>query len=245
VGSLAALQALVPDSFRSVVGWARNGAPQVAVPIRDYELAEAQILNLSGDDRQAVLWWLQGNGRSALYGRGVTDAQIGPLRSGVDPGAAPATPAPNSWRDLKLASATLGDAAPPSGIAILAGFAGALRNGTRATACVSFKNVAAVDASEVVIEFPLLDAGGNAVGKLTLDRRGSFSPGIGIMTYDSLQDFIQSGFGNRGFADNCATVQNGIAAVPILTARYATYRITRVVRADGSVWPSSEKTTAP
>lgn len=81
--------------------------------------------------------------------------------------------------------------------------------------------------------------------ELTLDRRGTFSPGIGIMTYDSLQDFVQSGFGNRSFADNCATVQDGIAAVPILTARYATYRMMRVVRADGSTWPSAEKTPTP
>ncbi len=116
VGSLAALQSPGPGSFGNVAGWARNGAPQVLVPIRDYERAEAQILNLSSDDRQAVLGWLQGNGRSALYARGVSDAAIGPLRSGVDPGAVAPTPAPNSWRDLQLASATLGDAAPPSGI---------------------------------------------------------------------------------------------------------------------------------
>ncbi|MDQ2909122.1 MAG: hypothetical protein M3R44_07220 [Candidatus Eremiobacteraeota bacterium] len=238
VGALTTLQGLNQSSFSSVTGWARNGAPQVAVPIRDYELAEAQILNLSSDDRQAVLWWLQGNGRSSLYARGATDAQIGPLRSGADPGTAPPSPAPDSWRDLRLASATLGDAAVPSGIVILGGFAAARRDGTSAMACVSFKNIAPVAADEVRIDFPLLDGAGNTVGKLTLDRRGTFSQGIGIMTYGSLQDFVQSGgIGNRGFGDNCATVKNGIAAVPILTARYATYRITKVTRGGGSTWP--------
>ncbi len=235
--TLGALRGLGPASFSSVVSWARNAAPQVPVPLQDYERAEAQILNLTSDDRQAVLWWLQGNGRSALYSRGATDDQIGPLRSGVDPGAAPATPAPNSWRDLSLASATLGDAVPPSKIEVLNGFAAAMRDGTNAMACVSFKNVAPLAAMEVVFDFPLLDANGNTVGSLRLGRRGMFSPDIGIMSYASLQDFISSaGAGNSRYIDNCAKISRGIAAVPILTARYATYRITRVEYVDGSEW---------
>ncbi len=238
VQALSTLQNLGPQSFASVVGWSRAGAPQVFVPIRDFELAEAQILNLSGDDRQAVLAWLQGNGRFALYARGATDSQIGPLRPQVDSGAAPApTPSQNPWRDLKLASATLDAGASPSKIAVLGGFAAAKRDGTSATACVSFQNNAALTATRVVIDFPLLGSGGDVLGRLDLDRHGTFSPGIAIYSYQSYAAWIdQSGGTNRDYANNCATISNGIAAVPILTARFATYRVTRVEYADGSAW---------
>src|SRR5579863_7835546 len=111
--ALGNLQSLGPTSFDYVVQWARNGAPQVPNPFQDYEYAEAQILNLGNADRQAVLLWLQGSGRSALYARGATDAQIGPPRPGVDSGASPQPSAtPNPWRDLKLASTRLGGGTP-------------------------------------------------------------------------------------------------------------------------------------
>ena len=241
---LSTLRNLGQGSFANVVAWAANGAPQVLIPIRDYEQAEAQILNLGSDDRQAVLWWLRGNGRSALYARGATDDAIGPLRSGVDSGAAPAaTATPNPWRDLKLASATLGGGTPASNIVLLGGFAAAKLDGTSAKACVSFKNVAPMAAVRVLFSFPLLDSGGNVVATLKLDRKGLFSPNVDIASYQSLSD--SQGFGNRNYADNCATVTNAVAAVPILTARFATYRVTRVEYADGSAWPGGSSTKSP
>ncbi|MDQ2857177.1 MAG: hypothetical protein M3R53_00825 [Candidatus Eremiobacteraeota bacterium] len=237
--TLGTLRGLWSQSFGNVVQWARAGAPQIINPIEDYERAELQILNLGNDDRQAVLWWLQGNGRSALYNRGASDDQIGPPRSGIDNGAGPApTATPNPWRDLKLASATLDTGTPASQIVLLGGFAGAKRDGTSAMACVSFKNVAAATATRVVFTFPLLGPGGDVLAALTLDRRGTFSSGVGIMSYDSLSDATQnSGVQNRGYSDNCTTLTNAIAAVPILKARFATYRVTRVEYSDGSVWP--------
>ena len=242
---LSTLRGLGVESFKNVVTWAANGAPQVVVPIQDYEQAEAQILNLGSDDRQAMLWWLRGNGRSALYARGATDDQIGPLRSGVDSGAAPAaTPTPNPWRDLKLASATLGGSTPASNIVVLGGFAAAKVDGTSVKACVSFKNVAPLAAVRVLFRFPLLNAGGDVVGALQLDRKGIFSPNVEIASYGSMSD--AQGFGsNRNFADNCTTITNGVAAVPILTARYATYRVTHVEYADGSVWPKAGASIKP
>ena len=245
--ALTTLRALGPQSFGYVVQWARNGAPQVTNPIADYEQAEAAILNLGSADRQAVLLWLQGNGRAALYARGATDDQIGPLRPDVDSGATPGpTATPNPWRDLKLASMTLGGSSP-SKIAILGGFAAAKRDGTTLIACVSFQNNASVAAKHVVFEFDLLDAGGNTLGKLTLDRTGVFSPGIGIMSFQSFKDWQQLTGGpvNRGYNDNCVRLNNGVAAVPILTARYATYRVTRVEHSDGSVWPSAAASPSP
>ncbi len=238
--ALSSLRSLGTPSFNRVALWARNGAQPVPVPVRDYELAEAQILNLGGDDRQAVLWWLQGNGRSALYARGATEDQIGPPRPGVDIGTGPfPTPTPSVWRELRFVSNTLPDtlsAATTGNIAILGGFAAAKRDGTSAMACVSFKNVAPQTATRIVFRFPLIDANSNELGALTLDRRGTFSSNVAIMTYPSFSDWVQNNTLNRSYADNCTTIVGGIAAVPILTARLATYRLTRVEYADGSVW---------
>jgi len=235
--ALGSLRALGPTSFGYVVQWARNGAPQVNLPIQDYERAEAQILNLSSSDRQAVLLWLQGSGRSALYARGATDDQIGPPRPGVDSGASPApSPTPNPWRDLKLASMTLGGGTPPSNIVILNGFVAAKRDGTSAVACVSLKNVAAVAATRIVVNFSLLDANGELLAPLTLDRRGMFSPNIAIHTYPSFDAWSSGQYPNRDYANGCTRVDNGVAAVPILKARLATYKVTRVEYADGSAW---------
>ncbi len=235
--TLATLRGLGGQSFGSVAQWARNGAPQVVFPVADYEQAETQILSLPGDDRQAVLWWLQGNGRSALYARGATDDMIGPLRAGVDSGA---TPAPAlQWRDLRLASPTLGATGSGAQIVLLNGFAAAMLDGRRAVACVSFKNVAPQAATRVIFIFTLLNSDGRTGGELTLDRQGTFSPNIGIMSYDSYSDWVSHQSINRGYAQNCATVSNGVAAVPILTARYVTYRVTRVEYVDGSSWEST------
>jgi len=239
VQALAAIGNLGPQSFSSVVQWARNGAPQVPIPIYDYQLVEAQILNLGGNDRGAVLSWLQGNGRSALYGRGATDDQIGPPRYGVDFGVIPSpSPTPNAWRDLQLASPTLNSGPPASSIVVINGFAAARRDGTSALACVSFKNTATIAATRVVFEFPLLSANGDTVATLTLDRRGTFSPNTGIMSYPTLDAQLNAGFVNKSYADNCVQISNGVAAVPILSARRATYQVTRVEYADSSVWPA-------
>jgi len=237
---LSTLRTLPQQSFNNVALWARNGTPQVFAPIRDYERAEVQILNLDSDNRQAVVWWLQGNGRSALYARGATNDQIGALRNGVDPGTGPLpTPTPMPWRELRLASSTLGGATSGN-IAVIDGFAAAKRDGTGAMACVSFKNVAPLAATRVVFEFPLVDARGDALEEMMLDRRGTFSPNIDIMTYQSFSDWSQGkGTSNRGYADNCTTLTNGLAALPISSADYATYRVTRVEYSDGSAWTPS------
>jgi len=146
------------------------------------------------------------------------------------------TPTPGQWRDLKLASATLNSGTPASKIVVVNGFAAAKRDGKSAMACVSFKNVANVAATRVVFEFPLLDMNGQELGEITLDRHGSFSPNVDIHTYPSYSDWNGGKTVNSGYADNCTTVKNGVAAIPILSARFASYRVTRVEYADGTDW---------
>jgi hypothetical protein len=233
ISVLGQIQGLSAGDFAKLVTWANNGAPAPFQTSTQPEATEANILNLGSNDRRAVFSWLQGNGRTALYAQGAADSDIGPRRPGVDYAVPTATP--NAWRNLPLASATL-DSNVQGGIAILGGFAAAKRDGTTAMACVSFKNTAQKIASRIVFEFPLLDAGGQELGKLTLDRTGEFSPNIDIMTFTSLNDWQNNSVGPRGRLDSCVTRQLGTAAIPILQARAAGYRVMRVEYADGTSW---------
>ena len=89
-------------------------------------------------------------------------------------------------------------------------------------------------AAGLVEKIPSERTEGN-VGTFTLDRRGTFSPGIDINGYSGLSDWA-SGGGNRGYADNCTTLSRNMAALPILSARFATYSVQRVEYADGTSW---------
>ena len=70
---------------------------------------------------------------------------------------------------------------------------------------------------------------GMDLGDLVLDCRGTFSQGIAINGWGSLADW-QSGLGHRGYNDNCTTISGGVARMPLLSARYVTYRVTNVER---------------
>jgi hypothetical protein len=235
---LSSLRNLSDSQFYNVVHWARNGAPRPSTlgkpsfQISPEDRVELGILDLHAPDRQAVLDWLRGGGRSALYARGASDSDIGSRRPG-SVGPAP-TPTPNPWRLLEFGSPTLGG--PPLGnIAILGGWAAVMRDGRGAHACISFKNVGSLTATRVLVQFPIIDDAGAQLGDLQLDRRGTFSTGIDIKGWDSLGSW-KSGVGHRGFNDNCAGVSTGVAAFPLLAARFATYRILRVEYADGTAW---------
>jgi hypothetical protein len=151
------------------------------------------------------------------------------------PGSTPTpSPTPNPWRQLTVATKTLA-AVDEGEIEILASFAAARRDGTRAAVCVSFKNVAPKVATRVVFNFGLIDGNGGEVGTLVLDRKGTFSPGIDIEGYRTLASWSVGG-GNHGYNDNCMSLDRNIAALPILSARYATYAVKSVEYADGTVW---------
>jgi len=228
---LSSLQQLSDQAFANVQQWAYDQAPRPANGNTPAKAVEQRISDLQWADRSAVMTWLTGGGRSALYARGASDADIGSRR----PGRPQPTPTPNPYRLLNFASPTL-DERPIGHIRILGGFAAVRNDGTAAVVCVSFRNVSPKMATRVVFDFPLLGAGGRTLATLHLDRQGEFSSGIDINGWSSLGDW-QSGIGHRGYNDNCATIERNVAATPLLHAASATYTVTQVEYRNGSVWP--------
>lgn len=234
---LSEMRGLSPNDFSTLVSWARNGTPVPGMTAFQPQQTENDILQLGQKDQQAVLWWLQGNGRSGLYARGASDYLIGPPRPLVD-GPAP-TPTPGPWRNIPLATATL-NGNVQGNIQIIGGFAGARRDGTSAIACVSFTNLAPKTANRIVFTFTLSNAAGVSLGTLTLDRRGEFSPNIPILTFDNFDAWIQGSIGPRGRIDNCIQQTLGTAALPILQARVAGYAVSEVDYDDGTTWSPAQ-----
>jgi hypothetical protein len=226
---LSQLQQLSNPQFDKVVQWARNDGSRPNNGDTPVRAAEQRISDLEWSDRSAVMNWLTGSGRSGLYARGASDADIGPRRPGEGPQATP-----NPYRLLNFASPTLGDR-PIGDIAVLGGFAAVRNDGTSAIVCISFRNLSPKTAVRVVFDFPLLGPGGRALATLHLDRRGEFSPNVDINGWSDLRDW-QGGMGHAGYNDNCASVNQSIAATPLLRAAGATYGVTRVEYRNGTVW---------
>jgi len=237
---LTELRSLSDAEFAHVVSWSRAGTGRPGFVFSKVDAAENNILALHPANRDPILSWLRGHGRSALHALSLSDADIGPRRGGIDGHqiAASATQ-PSPWRELTLATASL-QPAPSGDVKVVRGFAAAKKDGTGASACITFRNVGTKVANRLVVEFPLLNAESLETGVLTLDRHGTFSPNVDIAGYDDVGDLSGNSMGPRGRADNCATLSVGVAAVPILTARFATYRITRVEYTDGGVWTPPE-----
>jgi len=233
---LGELRSLNDSDFAQVVTWARTTTLRPTFVFTPAQAAENNILALHPANRDPILSWLRGHGRSALYALLLTDADVGPRRAGVDGGQiVPPAVAISPWRELTLATGTLG-AQSAGDIQIVAGFAAAKKDGTGATACITFRNLSAKNANRIVVEFPLMNADAAELGVLTLDRRGTFSPNIDIAGYATIADLSGNTIGPRGRSDNCASLSTGVAAIPILSARYASYRLTRVEYTDGTVW---------
>jgi hypothetical protein len=209
-------------NFGGLVKWAKSDGSTPSDTTFQPQKTEADINNLDGADRDAVMNWLRGNGRNALHNQGASDSEIGPIRADIDAAAA----TPNPWRSIPLATASL-DQTPQGGIAILGGFAAVKKDGTGAMICLSFKNIDPRVANHIVVEFPLLGDGGQEMGKLVLDRSGEFSPNIDIRSYESLAAW-QSGAGPRSQADGCIGQSMPTAAIPFLQARAAGYRVMHV-----------------
>lgn len=235
--TLRTLRSLSDTQFERVMYWARNGAARPFVPSTPEQRAQSEVADLGSADRGAVLGWLRGDGRSALYDRGASDGDIGSRRPAAMTPSSP-SPSPNPYRVLDFASSTLGNTAAGH-VAVYGGFAAAKRDGKAAIVCVSFKNTASRVARRVVFDFPLAGPQGRELGALQLDRRGEFSPGVDINGWSTLSDW-QGGVGHRGYGDNCTLLEQGIASTPLLHARSVSYRVTRVEYADGSVWVPGE-----
>lgn len=237
VQTLSTLRGLSSGSFQQVLWWASNPRdPGITVP--DWNNAERRIMQLGHNDRNAVLSWLTGNGRRALYERGATDSMIGPRRS-IDTSYTPPTPNPlEKYHVSQLTSETMRGTEPPkSGIDVLKGFALVAKDGTKAIVCVSFKNLSDKTAKSIHFVFPLLDAQGDTVGSIDFERRGTFSPNIAIDGPSSPQNFVDPGLSHRGAFDNCVTNEQGTAALPLLRTRHVAYKVAGVTYADGSSWP--------
>jgi hypothetical protein len=97
-------------------------------------------------------------------------------------------------------------------------------NGT-ARLCVSFRNVSAKEATEVVFTFRLNDTLGEPLREAIVDRTGSFGPGILIEGKMSLLG------GNSDSFNNCATVAGSSVKPSLLIVDERS-----VVFADGTSW---------
>jgi hypothetical protein len=238
---LGTLRTLSDSSFAEVVSWVRSGNSAPNYAMNQAQSAERQVSALGYSDREAVRSWLRGNGRSALYVRGANDVEIGPRRPGADYNAAPEA-TPNPYRHLPLTTNSLDGSADAQGdVQILGGFAAARKDGRSVIACVSFKNTSPKTATRIVLSFPLLDANGNHDGTLHLNRTGTFSTGIDIMTYQNFASWGGgTGFNNKGYASNCASATPNLVSQQILRAHSVGYQVDRVEYSDGSFWtPSS------
>jgi hypothetical protein len=235
VNALATLRGLSDSSFQQVVWWAPNPSdPNITVP--DWNNAEHLIMQLKRKDLDAVLSWLNGNGRQALYERGATDKLIGPRR--IADNGVPSTPAPSSqYRIMPLTSPTLNTANTPSGIQVTGGFALVKKDATRAVVCLSFINHAANVANAVEFAFPLIDSQGNTVATLTFTRNGTFSPNIAINGPTDGNAYLNGSIGPRSAYDNCLVSNPGTAALPLAQTRFVSYKITGVQYANGTSWP--------
>jgi hypothetical protein len=236
VNTLATLKNLSDSSFQQVVWWASNPSdPNITVP--DWNNAEHQIMQLKRKDRNAVLAWLNGNGRQALYERGATDKLIGPQRVADNGFITPSTPGPSSqYRIMPLTAPTLNTAAAPGGIQITGGFALVKKDATRAVICLSFVNRVQNTANAVEFAFPLLDKQGNTVATLTFTRKGTFSPNIAINGPADANAYLNGAFGPRAAYDNCLVSAPGTAALPFAQTRFVSYKVTGVQYANGTSW---------
>lgn len=237
VNTLSTLRGLSDSSFQQVVWWAPHPSdPNMTIP--DWNAAEHQIMQLDGKDRNAVLSWLNGNGRQALYDRGATDGMIGRQRISDTGGASRATPPPSAqYRIMPLTTPTLATGPPAGGIRVTGGFALVKKDATQAIVCLSFVNVAPDAASGVDFAFPFIDANGNTVGTLTFTRTGTFSPNVAINGPPDAGTYLSPGFSNRSAYDNCLVNTPGTAALPFAQTRFVSYKVTAVRYANGSSWP--------
>ena len=207
---MSAIHDLSQSDFIELVEWARSGAPGPAHRVTQLDWVESDIDGLSDSDKRNVRSMLA-NGQIAYSGT---------------PSPTP-SPTPQTWRDIPFTATSLVENPTEGDIQMLDGNVQAQIDGRSITACVSFKNVSQKTATEVFFEFPLADADGKTLGALPLDRKGTFSPNIGI-------------YSKHG-SENCVSRDLAAASLPILNAQSASFHVVKVIYSDGSMWVSSKK----
>jgi hypothetical protein len=110
---------------------------------------------------------------------------------------AAATPTPKPYRYLDFTSI---DA--PAPVYYVGGWTAVMNNGSAVYACVSFKNMSSVTATQIHFSFLVMNSRKQVVDTARLDRKGEFSPNIEIIGWGSLADW-SAGQGHRGYYDNC------------------------------------------
>jgi hypothetical protein len=245
--ALRSMRYLSDAAFASLVHWARSGATtaKVGSPAWSVEFELSDHRGLDQPDRQALLDFLRGGSRSALRARGASDSDIGSRNPANVAAPTPSpTPTPNPYRSLEFGSPTIGGDTAGK-IVVLGGWAAVKRDGRGAHACISFKNTDSRTATRVLFQFPISDKSGAVLADLELDRRGTFSPDVDIIGWSSLENW-QNGQ-HRGYSENCTSITTGVAALPLLTARFASYRILRVEYANGASWvaPATPSPSSP
>jgi hypothetical protein len=242
LNALSAIANLHPSQAGQLQSWAQQNNPQPPNPIvTPVDQIEAQIAAMSAPDRTAIVSWLMGGGRGALYTRNVTDQQIGPCKFPIDPpscsGGVPPTSQPSDWRNIPFALAPGADAS--SGIAIDGGFAAVKNDATAETHCLTFKNTNQKTAVEITFRYQVYGASDNMLSNGTSVRSGTFSTGITIAGPASFSDYqtARNGVGNKDTLQNCWSTNTGIASLTYLQANYMAIQVVGVKYDDGSVWP--------
>src|SRR4051794_18216564 len=65
------IRGLSDVEYGQLTGWAKSGTPRPAFTFSKVEQTENNILQLHSADRDPILSWLRGHGRSALHARGI------------------------------------------------------------------------------------------------------------------------------------------------------------------------------
>lgn len=145
---------------------------------------------------------------------------------------ATATPRPYSyvtWTNVE---------GPEAPLQLTRAWTAVFHDGSAAYTCVSFENTSKIAATRIEFEMYLFNHNKHVLDTGALDRKGTFSPNIGIHGYSSLGDWGQ---GNRGYRDNCIGWRpyNGQERLDYTRVRYFSVKVKRIEYADGTTWPSS------
>jgi hypothetical protein len=168
------LRPLSPSEGTALQRWARGTLSSgTGSTYRVSNLSRA-IRQLS-HGRNAVLAYVRGEGRLALYGLGVSDADIGPMKAPFDR-AAPGPLATPQNRDIPVLNAI----DPASRISLLTAQTTLRKDGTWMRTCVAFTNKAEKTAKKIVFGYQILDVFKKPVNGSEWAREGTFSPGVEI-----------------------------------------------------------------
>jgi hypothetical protein len=243
LNALTAVQGLSVGDATQLQSWARSGNLRPPSPIfTSLDQVEAQIAAMSAPEQNAIVAWINGGGRGALYARNVTDSQIGPCKFPIDPPSCSSGSAPNKqtsdWRSIPFALGPGANAA--SGIAIDGGFAVVKNDGTAETHCLTFRNTSPKTATAITFGYQLYGASDNLLNAGSTQRTGTFSTGVAIAGPASFSDYtsVKSGVGNKDTLQNCWSQTSGLANIAFLQATYMTIQVTSVNYSDGTTWPS-------